>query len=337
MTEPKQSSGTILAVDDNPTNLSVLVDLLKADGFKVLVADRGELAIKQLQRVQPDMILLDVMMPPGIDGFETCRRIKANPETQDIPVIFMTALSDTSNKLEGFSVGAIDYLTKPIDGEEVLARVRTHLAIDSLRKTLIAQNSSLQTEASPTLASSTGSSIGNPKLLREKFTQSFDTISQIKPQLAASYWELLASLEQNLKEIQQEILGDVVENPKPKQPAIEIDTTGIINPWRELLQNKITLEQAIATLVDPKGNVALNLIDAEISTRFTKEFKGIRHLPALIPLLLWQGYYYLGCPIEIPDLELQKLSDLIRVKIKLVRVSAKSCTAWFAARFNNAS
>jgi CheY-like chemotaxis protein len=324
MTAQKQSSGTILAVDDNATNLSVIVELLREDGFKMLVADQGEFAIKQLERVQPDMILLDVMMPPGIDGFETCRRIKANPVTKDIPVIFMTALSEPINKLEGFSAGAIDYLTKPVDSEELLARVKTHLAIASLKKNLVTEINTLRNEDLSS-ASLPVSPIGSNKNAIELLNQSFSIVSQLKPHIPSDYAELFGFLENNLIEIQRELLGDVMGVPKADKP-------GILNPLRELMQNKITLEQAIAALVDSKGNVALNLIDADVSTRFTREFKGIRHLPAMIPLLLWQGYYYLGCPIEIPDLELQKLSDLIRVKIKLVRVNAKSCTAWFASR-----
>ena len=104
--------GCVLVVDDNPTNLSVLVNLLRDVGLRVLVATDGESAIEQITYIKPDLILLDVMMP-GIDGFETCQRLKANPETVKIPIIFMTALSETVDKVRGLSLGAVDYVTKP--------------------------------------------------------------------------------------------------------------------------------------------------------------------------------------------------------------------------------
>jgi CheY-like chemotaxis protein len=97
----------ILIVDDNPTNLAVLSETLNSAGFRFRVAIDGESALAQVERAQPALILLDVQMP-GIDGFETCRRLKANPETQSIPVIFTTALADTDSKAKGFSLGAVD-------------------------------------------------------------------------------------------------------------------------------------------------------------------------------------------------------------------------------------
>ncbi len=119
---------TILVVDDNPTNLQVLFDLLTEQGYRVAIAKSGEIALQRLQIAQPNLILLDVMMP-GIDGFETCQQIKANPDTSDIPIIFMTALSDAVDKVKGLNLGAVDYITKPIQHEEVLARIRVHLQL----------------------------------------------------------------------------------------------------------------------------------------------------------------------------------------------------------------
>jgi two-component system sensor histidine kinase/response regulator len=137
--------GSVLVVDDNPTNLSILVNLLRDVGLRVLVAIDGESAIEQTKYVKPDLILLDVMMP-GIDGFETCQRLKANPDTLKIPIIFMTALSETVDKVRGLSLGAVDYVTKPFEHEEVLLRIRTHLTIAKQRQTIEAQNIDLQTE-----------------------------------------------------------------------------------------------------------------------------------------------------------------------------------------------
>lgn len=119
---------TLLVVDDTPTNLQVLFDLLSEQGYRVAIAKNGEIALQRLQLSQPNLILLDVMMP-GIDGFETCQQLKDNPATRDIPVIFMTALSDSVDKVKGLSLGAVDYITKPIQHEEVLARIQVHLQL----------------------------------------------------------------------------------------------------------------------------------------------------------------------------------------------------------------
>jgi CheY-like chemotaxis protein len=97
---------TLLIVDDNPTNIKVLFEFMKESGFRVLVAKDGESTLIKLESVMPDLILLDVMMPPGIDGFETCTRIKENPKNQDLPIIFMTVLADTKSKVKGLALGA---------------------------------------------------------------------------------------------------------------------------------------------------------------------------------------------------------------------------------------
>jgi DNA-binding response OmpR family regulator len=118
--------GVILIVDDTPDNLALLSDALDEVGYMVLVALDGLSALNRIQRRRPDLILLDAMMP-GLDGFETCQRIKADVATADIPVLFMTALTDSEHVVKGFAAGGIDYVTKPINTEEVLARVASHL------------------------------------------------------------------------------------------------------------------------------------------------------------------------------------------------------------------
>lgn len=139
------NSHSILIVDDNHNNLDVLSETLTKAGFQVAVAVDGENALEQIQYYKPELILLDVMMP-GMDGYQTCRRIKTNPDTFDIPVIFMTALSDTEHKVKGFALGAVDYITKPFQREEVLARVRVQLQLRNLARTLEGQNRMLKKE-----------------------------------------------------------------------------------------------------------------------------------------------------------------------------------------------
>jgi CheY-like chemotaxis protein len=139
------NSQSILIVDDNVNNLDVLSETLTREGFQVAVAIDGESAIEQVQYHKPELILLDVMMP-GIDGFETCQRLKADSATSDIPIIFMTALSETNKKVKGFSLGAVDYITKPFQQEEILARVRVQLQVSNLSRTMEEQNRILKQE-----------------------------------------------------------------------------------------------------------------------------------------------------------------------------------------------
>ncbi|MBD2516624.1 response regulator [Nostoc sp. FACHB-973] len=141
----KNENNVILIVDDIPTNLKILCDLLENYGFKVLVAEDGENTVKIAEYALPDLILLDVILP-GIDGFETCRILKSNPATQDIPVIFISALTDKIDKVKGLNIGAVDYITKPLENQEVLARVNIHLSLRNLTKKLTEQNDRLEVE-----------------------------------------------------------------------------------------------------------------------------------------------------------------------------------------------
>ncbi|WP_437625969.1 ATP-binding protein [Sorangium sp. So ce1151] len=144
-TAPGARPRTILIVDDMPANLGVLVDGLESIGHRVLVAQGGEEALKRASFTRPDLILLDVLMP-GIDGFETCRCLKAAESTRDIPVLFMTCVTDAADKLVGFKSGGVDYITKPYDIGEVIARVTTHLSLRDAQKELEARNAQLQCE-----------------------------------------------------------------------------------------------------------------------------------------------------------------------------------------------
>ena len=130
-----RKTANILIVDDVPINLSILAQTLRDAGLTVWVATSGNKAIEQLVHALPDLILLDIQMP-GIDGLETCAKLKANPRTKDIPVIFMTALGEQASKVEGLSLGAVDYITKPLQEAEVLARVMVHLNIRKLTQNL---------------------------------------------------------------------------------------------------------------------------------------------------------------------------------------------------------
>ncbi len=138
------ATASILVVDDTPTNVKVLLDMLGREGFRVLVAREGESAIEQARYALPTLILLDVMMP-GIDGFETCRRLKHDAITRDIPVIFMTALGDLEDKVKGFTAGGADYIVKPFQHEEVISRVHAQVQLRELQLELKQANEQLET------------------------------------------------------------------------------------------------------------------------------------------------------------------------------------------------
>ena len=135
----------ILVVDDNHENLRVLTDMLTGQGYLVRPAINGHVALKAVQNTLPDLILLDILMP-GIDGYEVCRRLQSNPETREIPILFMSALNEVIDKVKAFEIGGIDYITKPFYPEEVIARVRTHLELRDLHRALQKQNVQLQQE-----------------------------------------------------------------------------------------------------------------------------------------------------------------------------------------------
>jgi DNA-binding response OmpR family regulator/anti-anti-sigma regulatory factor len=144
-------SALVLLVDDEPANLKVLSETLSGQGFSIAVATGGEKVVEQAQRRPPDLIILDVRMH-GIDGFEVCRRLKAEPATRDIPVIFMTSLTDVTDRVRGLDLGAVDYVTKPFQRDELLLRVKTQLALRGAMKALSAKNLELERARAEVLA-----------------------------------------------------------------------------------------------------------------------------------------------------------------------------------------
>ena len=139
----KDKPQSILVVDDNPVNLRLLVGVLTDQGYEVRPAPSGRHALATIKKARPDLILLDIMMP-DMDGYEVCGQLKASEVTRDIPIIFISALNETFDKVTAFSVGGVDYITKPVQAEEVLARVHTHLALRKAQQKLEEKNQQLQ-------------------------------------------------------------------------------------------------------------------------------------------------------------------------------------------------
>jgi diguanylate cyclase (GGDEF)-like protein len=157
--------GRILIVDDTPHNLRLIANLLKTRGYQVRAATNGNMALSAVHSVLPELILLDIRMPE-LDGFEVCQRLKSNPETCDIPVIFLSALDDIGDKLKAFEAGGIDYITKPFHVAEVLVRVETHLNLRRLQQRLAQQNERLQQEVSDRLTAEAALQAANQELYR---------------------------------------------------------------------------------------------------------------------------------------------------------------------------
>ncbi|UQA56771.1 response regulator [Polyangium aurulentum] len=145
MDDLTQFNGLVVAVDDNPINLDTLLEALSGERLDLAVATDGTTALGLIEREQPDLVLLDVMLP-DIDGFEVCRRLKANPKTTDTQVVFMTALSNRDHRLQGLHAGAVDFISKPFDAEELLARIRPHIAVRRMTRALQEKNLRLEAE-----------------------------------------------------------------------------------------------------------------------------------------------------------------------------------------------
>ncbi len=187
--EPKQlnyKDYNILIVDDTPANLGVIVSYLESYGFGIRIARSGEMALKRVQYDLPDIILLDILMP-GMDGFETCRQLKALEGARDIPVIFMTSLTGIEDKVKGFEAGAVDYVTKPLDQQEVLARIRIHLRQRDLTLSLQEKNQLLETS----------SQVERSRL--------FDAINQQREQLRALNQKLTQAQEAERQQLAREL------------------------------------------------------------------------------------------------------------------------------------
>lgn len=192
--------GSILVVDDTPESISMVQTALVDAGYEVLVAITGEKALKLVDLEKPDLILLDVMMP-GMDGYETCRRLKAQESTQDIPVIFLSAMSETIDKVKGFDLGGVDYLNKPIALEELLVRVNTHVKISRLEKDLTVANKYLEKRvAERTIELSNTNAalhyeITERRKADEELNIAFKTLTEIEQKLRLDFNELVKAEE----------------------------------------------------------------------------------------------------------------------------------------------
>ncbi len=199
-------TGRILIVDDTPANLDTISTVLSDAGYEIAVATSGERALQNLERRSPDLILLDVMMP-GIDGFETCERIKANSRICNIPIIFMTSLIDINNKIKGFNCGAVDYISKPFQEQEILARVKTHIQLNRLTQGLeqqVSEQTACLRMANEVLEQANISKRSFLSTMSQEIRQPIDTILRLTEQLQEQQYGTLNSQQvDNLEKIER--------------------------------------------------------------------------------------------------------------------------------------
>jgi len=235
---------TLLVIDDQPDNLKVLLKLLSDSGFKVLVAYDGQDGIETAEFSQPDLILLDVMMP-NIDGFEVCRLLKSKQKIQNIPIIFMTALVNTLDKIKGFELGAADYITKPFQDEEVLARITAHLRVQQLQKQLTQQNQQLIEEIKQR---------EQAELERE---QALKTLQAEKVSLVKRVEERTVELSRALR-LKDEFLANMSHELRTPLMAILGISEGIQEQFYGPLNDK---QQKFMQTLEASGRHLLNLIN----------------------------------------------------------------------------
>lgn len=236
---PHVDEMTVLIVDDTPTNLAVVVDSLEQLDLEVAVAQDGEEALARAEYLRPALILLDVVMPT-IDGFELCRRLKAKESTRDIPVIFMTSSAGEGDKLKGFEVGAVDYLTKPLHVAEVRARVNAHLTLQLMRKELQIQNARLQREIRERVQAEEQLRESNHEL--EAFTYSASHDLRAPLRAITGYASMLADRPETMDECVRKTVEKILRSAKQMEGLIRDLLNYARTGQREMLAVPVLLE-----------------------------------------------------------------------------------------------
>jgi len=248
-------TGSILLVDDNPTNIDVLYNFLADLGFEVLVAEDGVTALERVAYTKPDIILLDIMMP-HMDGFEVCEKLKADPETSEIPVLFITAMGSVEDKVHGFEMGGVDYITKPFQNQEILARIRNHLELQRMRVALKHQNERLQTqnEALDAYGRTVAHDLKNPLNLVLNFAKFIEEEGQLTGQSSEDLTRVLESA-QTMNHIIQDLLL-LAQIRKGELPVENVKMGDVVQAALSRLETDIQRREAHIETPDSWPNVS---------------------------------------------------------------------------------
>ena len=290
----------ILIVDDIPTNIQVLGSVLRKAGYEVAFTDNGQDAINKAKSNHYDLILLDIMMP-NMDGFEACRVLKKNPESKDIPIIFLTAKTDSESLIKGFDLGAVDYLTKPFKAAELLARVKTHIALKYTTEELVKSNA-MKDKLFSIIAHDLRGPVGNfgaalAVLIENLDTFDKETLSEILSDLknsASRSYELLQNLlkwarsqnntiefapaNQNLNQIIQENVELLQSSAAQKQITIKSEIHNEIFVFADINMLKTILRNLLSNAIKfsfPQGEVIVNVTKSDNFAEIAIEDFGI--------------------------------------------------------------
>ncbi len=245
MTEISYEKAHILIVDDTPQNIQILGKGLRDENYSIAVASSGKEALKAVEKFLPDLILLDIMMPE-MDGFETCRRLKRDPKTEHIPVIFLTALADADSLVKGFEYGAIDYITKPFNTREVSARVKTHLKL-KFTEAMLQQKNTEQKELLHILCHDLANPIG--------VTKSYLSFAKGKPEILSTRGDTMMMALDNALDIIELVRKMRVLDEKKDQ--FHLQKTGLMKTIKESLM--VLGEKFSQKQIEPVVQVAEDL------------------------------------------------------------------------------
>jgi DNA-binding response OmpR family regulator len=251
MTETSEKGARVLIVDDTIQNIQVLGTVLREENYQINVAQNGLQALDVVTKVTPDIILLDVMMPE-LDGFETCKRLKADAATRDIPVIFLTAKVETEDIVHGFELGAVDYVTKPFNATELLARVHTHLEVQRLRRELQSYNEQLEQKVDERTAE-----------VRAAHAQLQQQVKELEGRDRLSSAQMSVGSTDEASEEILSVVSEVLEVPRVR---IYRDEAGLLRPVAALgLQGKGVIQRAddLGSEADGTGLVAETFADGK--------------------------------------------------------------------------